>query len=220
MEAGERVRVAVVNDYVLVVAGVASVLSAFADRVEVVEVDSAMPVLSDVDVVLYDTFGQAQGGDLRPDAMLAGSQARLLVFSWNTDRRLVEDSLAAGAHGYVAKSASPEELVAAIEAVARGDIVRPPSADEEPVDGDVGRWPGDREGLSPREGEVLALICQGLSNEQVGQRAFLGKNTVKSYVRSLYRKIGVESRTQAVLWGIDHGFARDHERQVVSGAAD
>ena len=60
---------------------------------------------------------------------------------------------------------------------------------------------------------MLALICQGLSNQEITERAFLGLNTVKTYIRSLYRKIGVDSRTRALLWGIDHGFRPDHVRR-------
>ena len=71
---------------------------------------------------------------------------------------------------------------------------------------------GPGEGLSDRESEILALITQGLSNADVAARTFLTPNTVKSYIRTLYRKIEVASRTQAVLWGIDHGFAPNHHR--------
>ena len=71
-------------------------------------------------------------------------------------------------------------------------------------------------GLSPREAEVLALICQGFSNDEIADRAYLSINTVKTYVRTLYRKIGVESRTRALLWGIDHGFRPDRVRHQVA----
>jgi DNA-binding NarL/FixJ family response regulator len=73
-------------------------------------------------------------------------------------------------------------------------------------------WPGRSEGLSDRESEVLALITQGLSNADVARLTYLSTNTVKSYIRTIYRKIGVGSRTQAVLWGIRHGFAPDRHR--------
>lgn len=59
--------------------------------------------------------------------------------------------------------------------------------------------------LSHRELEVLALIASGLSNEEIAIRLFLGINTVKTYIRTAYRKIGATSRTQAVLWAIDRG---------------
>ena len=67
--------------------------------------------------------------------------------------------------------------------------------------------------LSPRESEVLALICQGLTNADISERAFIGVNTVKAHIRTLYRKIGVESRSQAVRWGLEHGFAPDVSRR-------
>ena len=73
-------------------------------------------------------------------------------------------------------------------------------------------WPGRGEGLSAREAEILALITQGKSNADVARLTYLSPNTVKSYIRNVYRKLGVASRTQAVLWGVQHGFTPDHHR--------
>ena len=61
-------------------------------------------------------------------------------------------------------------------------------------------WPGRGEGLSDRESEILALITQGKSNADVAKLTYLSPNTVKSYIRTIYRKIDVGGRTQAVLW--------------------
>jgi DNA-binding NarL/FixJ family response regulator len=206
-------RVAVVDDYEIVVAGIAGVLEAFPDRICVVELDSGMPVHSEVDLVLYDSFGQHQGAALDVRAVVGESRAKIVIFSWNTQPELVEQSLTAGAAGYVSKSESGEELVGLLERIHAGETLVP-RVDEE-GDGAFGHWPGDEHGLAPREAEVLALICQGLSNQQITERAFLSINTVKSYVRTLYQKIGVESRTQAVLWGIDHGFRPDRVRHSI-----
>ena len=57
--------------------------------------------------------------------------------------------------------------------------------------------------------EILALITQGMSNADVARLTYLSPNTVKSYIRSVYRKIGATSRVEAVLYGISHGFAPD-----------
>ena len=73
---------------------------------------------------------------------------------------------------------------------------------------------GRAAGLSSREAEVLALITQGLTNQQIAARAFVTINSVKSYIRSAYGKIGVTSRTDAVLWGIDNGFRPDTLRTI------
>jgi DNA-binding CsgD family transcriptional regulator len=66
-------------------------------------------------------------------------------------------------------------------------------------------WPGREEGLSVREAEVVALITQGHTNPEIAASLYLSLNSLKSYIRSAYRKMGVERRSQAVRWGIEHG---------------
>jgi NarL family two-component system response regulator LiaR len=207
------VRVAVANDYEIVVVGIAGILQQFPDRVEVIELDSGLPVEAEVDVVLYDSFGQLQGTSMDVEGLVNGTSARVVVFSWNVQPELVEAALAAGAAGYISKGVTGEELVKLIEQVHAGVQVVPEGDDE--IAGEFGTWPGEAHGLSPREAEVLALICQGFSNDEIADRAYLSINTVKTYVRTLYRKIGVESRTRALLWGIDHGFRPDRVRHRI-----
>lgn len=213
MESPRRLRVAIVNDYELVVAGLASVLSQHSDRVEVVELDTRKPVVSDVDVVLYDSFGQVQGEAMAVADLKTDAKTKVVVFSWNTQPELVEGALRAGAHGYLSKGISSAELVDALHRIHAGDLVTPQTITM--PDGDTfGRWPGEEFGLSPRESEVLALICQGLSNEDITEQIFIRTNTLKTYIRTLYQKIQVSSRTQAVLWGVDHGFRPDRSRHI------
>lgn len=214
-------RLAIVNDYEIVVAGVAAALQPFADRVTVVETAAGQDAVSDVDVLLYDTFAQQQGG-ATPVAELA-ADARLVVYSWEDSPIAVRESIAAGAAGFVSKRSSALELVEAVERVRAGQTVIPASVDlaveEAPAQAPrsqdvVGRWPGDDLGLTPRESEILALICQGLSNNEITDRTFIGLNTVKTHIRALYRKIGVSSRTQAVVWGHQHGFDPNRTRNL------
>jgi DNA-binding CsgD family transcriptional regulator len=116
-----------------------------------------------------------------------------------------------GAHGYLSKTLPAHDLVDALEAVHAGDIVisDPPGRSRAAVGVD---WPGRREGLTDREAEILALISQGRSNADVAALTFLSPNTVQSYIRTMYRELGVASRTQAVLWGVHNGFTPDHHR--------
>jgi len=214
------IRIAIVNDYELVVAGVAAMLAPHHDRIAVVELDASLPVVSDVDVVLYDTFGQPQGNTADLEALVDGNDARVLVFSWNLQEELVRAALARGASGYLSKALTAAEIADAIEAVHRGETVVPRvRASEDGVLGDdevrtAGDWPGRGQGLTARESEVIALITQGYSNQEIADRSYLSINSVKTYIRTAYRKIGVSRRSQAVAWGMQHGFQPDRSRHV------
>jgi DNA-binding NarL/FixJ family response regulator len=105
------------------------------------------------------------------------------------------------------------EVVRALERVMRGEIVVV-SGDHETSVGAEGDWPGRAAGLSSREAEIVALITQGLSNQAIAERAYLSINSVKTYIRSAYRKMHVTSRSQAVLWGVENGFKPDMLRTV------
>lgn len=206
------ITVAVVNDYEMVVAGVAAMLDPFGERVTVVEMVAGLPVVTDVDVILYDTFGQVQGDGVDLEDLVRGGRAKVLIYSWNTQPELVDRSIAKGARGYVSKAAGAEEVVDALEAVCEGEVVRPvPLA---ATGHDAGSWPGREHGLSAREAEVIALITQGLSNQEIADRSYLSINSVKTYVRTAYRKIDVTRRSQAVVWGMTHGFTPDRARRV------
>ena len=67
-------------------------------------------------------------------------------------------------------------------------------------------YPGQQQGLSRRESEILRLVVAGHGNQQIADALYLSINSVKTYIRSAYRKMDVTSRAQAVVWGIQHGF--------------
>lgn len=211
------VRVAVVNDYELVVRGIAGLLEPYADRVAVVELDAKVAVVQDVDVILYDTFGQVQGDGIDLDDLVEGHSAKVAIFSWNVQPELVARSIEQGAAGYLSKSLEGEELVRAIEAVHAGEVVVPTRTTGRARD--AGDWPGRAQGLTAREAEIIALITQGLSNQEIATRSYLSINSVKTYIRTAYRKMGVASRSQAVLWGVNNGFRPDVMRDTVPDRA-
>jgi DNA-binding NarL/FixJ family response regulator len=206
------ITIALVNDYDVVVMGVANMLDAYRERILIAELDASEPVTDSVDIVLYDSFAQAESDGTEVSALVANSRSRhVVVYTWNFHPELIESARRQGAHGYLSKALPASDLVDALEAVQAGEIViSEPRARSRPASG--GDWPGRREGLSDREAEILALITQGKSNAEVAAVTFLSPNTVKSYIRTVYRKIGVGSRTQAVLWGVRNGFTPDHHR--------
>ena len=206
------VRVALVDDYDVVVIGLAHLFDAYRDRVVVAEMDTNRPVTDEVDVVLYDSFAQPEA-DHDDIAVLVGNpHARhVAVYTWNFHPELIDGAMAKGASGYLSKTLPAHELVTAVEAIADGKVVicDTPPRSRSAVGLD---WPGRTEGLTDREAEVLALITQGRSNREIAQVMYLSINTVKTYIRSAYREIGVTGRSHAMLWGIDHGFQPDHHR--------
>ena len=206
------ITVALVDDYDVVLLGVARMLEGYRDRVRVVEIDANEDVEDVVDVVLYDSFAQPESDQAEVAVLVANPRAhRVVVYTWNFHPELIESALRQGAHGYLSKTLTARELVLALEAVHAGEVVvsdPPPRARSA-----LGlEWPGREEGLTDREAEVLALITQGKSNAEVAALTCLSPNTVKSYIRNTYRKIDVASRTQAVLWGVAHGFTPDRDR--------
>ena len=206
------IRLAIVDDYAVVVAGVAAFLQA--ERIDVVETGATRSVISDVDIVLYDTFGQIQGEGIDLEDFVRDSGgAKVVVYCWNLNPQLIEDALAGGASGYLSKVLTGPAIADALERINAGEIVVL-AGDFESSVGGAGDWPGREVGLSPREAEMIALITQGLSNQEIADRAYLSINSVKSYIRSAYRKIGVTKRTQAVIWGIDNGFKPDTLRII------
>ncbi len=204
--------VALVDDYDVVLIGLAHLFDQYEDRIVVAEIDANKPLVDDVDVVLYDSFAQAEADQDDIDVLVAHpGDHRVVVYTWNFHPDLISAALDKGASGYLSKTLPAHELVDALEAIHAGDVVVSPRPAR--VSPDIGlSWPGKSEGLTSRESEVLALITQGKSNVEVAALTYLSKNSIKAYIRSAYRKIGVASRTQAVLWGIAHGFQPDHHR--------
>lgn len=197
-------RLAIMDDYTVIVSGVERMLAPFGDRIEIVELVSLLPVESPVDVLLYDTYSQERAtGPL--ERVIAETDAKVVLYTWHLEEEVVSEALAKGAHGCLSKALPADELVRAIQEVHSGSVVvsRDPGPDA-PITSQA--WPGKEHGLSPRESEVLALIAQGLSNQEIADRAYLSINSIKTFIRSCYRKIGVTRRTQAVLWATKHGF--------------
>ena len=204
--------VTLVDDYDVVLTGLAHMFDDYRDRVLVSEIDANAVLHDEIDIVLYDSFAQPESDHHEIAGLVASPQARhVVVYTWNFQPELIESALAEGVHGYLSKTLPAKDLVEALEAVAAGEIVVSAPRRRAPSAAGLD-WPGRREGITDRESEILALITQGKSNAEVATLTYLSPNTVKSYIRSVYRKIGADSRTQAVLWGVAHGFTPDHHR--------
>jgi DNA-binding NarL/FixJ family response regulator len=200
VEFDRPLRVRLVRECELVHAGLTQMLAEQHDRLRVLPPDAGPD--EPADIALVDPF--ARHGDDETDAPTAVSHppsaARVVVFSWEVRDGFVERALLGGADGYLSKHLPAAELVAALEKVHAGerivalDLVPP----------DASRTPRAL-GLTPRESHVVSLIAAGAPNKEIARRLGLSMNTVKSHIRTAYRAMGVTSRTQAVLWAVEHG---------------
>ncbi len=215
------IRLAIVDDVEVVVRGLAEMLRPFAGEVQLLPLDSRKPVDADVDITLFDPFSPANPeGVALSDVVSHPRLGKVVVYSWHADRGLVDEALGAGAAAFVPKTSGARDLVAALRRVHAGERLDDATPDDrsqhdgvQPSGPSDGTWPGREVGLTAREAEVIGMITQGLSNQEIADRASLSINSVKSYIRTSYRKMGVTSRTNAVLWGLDHGFGPDRGRR-------
>jgi two-component system, NarL family, response regulator LiaR len=209
---GAPITIALLGDYDVALAGIAHMLERYRDRVHVTDIDLNEAMADPVDVVLFDSFAQP---DPCQDAIAVLTDSpharRVVIYTWNFHPDLIAGARKQGVHGYLSKTLPARDLVTALEELHAGHRVfndPPPRARSAPgLD-----WPGRREGLTEREAEILALITQGRNNAEIATLTYLSPNTIKSYIRAVYRKINVASRTRAVLWGVTNGFTPDHHR--------
>jgi NarL family two-component system response regulator LiaR len=196
---GSRViTVAVINDYEVVVRGVAAMLAPYDNRVLVAELDAGGQPSSSVDVALFDTFAGRRHTLARAEEMVrAGSARHVVLYTWDAAAPFLHAARQIGVSGVILKTRSADVLVDGIERVVAGERVG--------FDADTSARPSVRViDLSDRESEVLALIAKGLTNAQIADELYLSIETVKTYVKRLYAKLDVHNRAQAAVAASTH----------------
>ncbi|MFD9303920.1 response regulator [Streptomyces sp. NPDC060048] len=197
------IRLLLADDHPVVRAGLRAVLDTEPDFAVVAEAATAERAVElagrdGVDVVLMDLqFGPGPGmhGSAATALITARPSApRVLVLTtYDTDADILA-AVEAGASGYLLKDAPPEELSAAVRTAAAGQSALAPAVALRLMD----RMRTPAEALTKRELEVLQLVADGLSNQQISKQLFLSQATVKSHLVHIYAKLGVDSRTSAV----------------------
>jgi DNA-binding NarL/FixJ family response regulator len=194
----------IVDDHPIVREGLRGMLAAEPDievAGEAASGDEAVALVPRVapDVVLMD-LRMPSGDGVSAIERLPGH--RILVLTTFQDDTDIVRAIEAGAAGYLLKDASRTDLAAAVRAAAAGRRVLSPeiSARLAAVD-DTPAPPA----LSARESEVLALVAEGLTNAQIGERLYIGQATVKTHLLRIFTKLGVSDRTAAVMTALEHG---------------
>lgn len=205
--AEDPITVALVNDYEIIVQGLSSMLSPFSDRVRVVDMKVGTEPKRHADVALFDTFaGRRHAIDRARDMVREGHVEHVLLYTWDAAPEFLALAADAGVSGVALKSHEGLALVDIIERVANGERIGLENVRR-------GRHARAPDALSTREQEVLALIALGMSNAEIGSELFLSVDTIKTYVRRLYKKLGAKNRAQAALHAASHSVLPPPARQ-------
>lgn len=208
------IRVALVNDYMIVLEGLKALLRSSTPEVEIVEIDVKKRPKQTVDVTLLDTYGELQSLDERVRALSADpSNGAIVVFSFSDHPEAVQHAIRAGAQGFISKAVPRQPIIDGIRAVAAGDRVILTHRSQHSKIDDMLRWPGRDLGLTERESEILSLLPTGLTNRELGTNLYVSENTIKTHLRSLYAKLGVRNRAQAASLA-GQGILGDHRPQA------
>jgi DNA-binding NarL/FixJ family response regulator len=208
--AGEVIRVLVVDDHALHREGTRKILEPHPDLQVVGDADSAEVALALVnrlqpDVVLMDIRLPGMNGiEATRRIHERHPQVRVLVVSAYDDEEYLHGAMQAGAAGYLSKTAPGREFVEAVRAVAAGGSVLEPQLLARLL-APAQRLADPRAGLTEREVAVLQLLADGLQNKQIAARLGISPRTVDRHCDSIYAKLGVRSRTEAVVRAIATG---------------
>lgn len=209
-------KILIIDDHPLLIAGVRDVLCSLDADVECVEAGNAAEALErlceegDIDVVCLDLNLPDEQGLVLLERIRASRQGLpVLVFSAIADAPVVERALEAGAAGYVVKASSRGELVEAFEAfLATGHYVSPALRQAlETYRSETARAPR----LTRRQREVLQLMARGLSNQEIAAELALVESTVKGHVSCLLDLMGTGNRTACVQQAFRFGLLSPHE---------
>ena len=219
--ASERIRILIADDHTVLSEGLRlylsdadlEVIGTAADGQQALE----MTVEQEPDVLLLDLRMPVMDGfqalsaikDTRPETNI------IILTAYATNENLTE-SFRLGASGFLSKSGDPAHIPAAIRVVVAGDAI----ADRDLLQGSLRAMSEparpsiqesvDEEGmpdLTNQEAKVLRLVADGLENKGIADTLYVSRNTVKTHMRNIYSKIGVNGRTQAAIWAMRHGLA-------------
>ncbi|MGC9154307.1 MAG: response regulator [Ferrimicrobium sp.] len=207
----KTIQLMLVDDHEVIIDGVRAMLRTHVDEVEVVSavktVEEALELLATPplpDIVLTDArLKTSSGFELLDQITARAIEVPVVFYTAYDDEAYLFRALRAGARGYLLKQATGAELVGLLRRVVDGEVTIDPS-----IAGRVALlaarlqlgefWPGAHLGLTHRESEILELIVKGMSTKSIAQSLFLGEETVKSHLSSIYRKLKVKSRAEAV----------------------
>lgn len=211
-----RIKVVVADDHAIVREGVRMILAREQDIVVVGEAGDGQQALDLVaslrpHVVIMDISMPGMGGIEATQRVKANHpEVQVLALTMHEDETYVFQLLRAGAAGYVLKRAAAQDLVQAVRAAAKGEAFLYPSIARKVVEDYLKRVESGEErerydGLTTREKEILTLIAQGLSNQQIAEKLYISIKTVQTHRAHILEKLGLHDRTELVRYAIRKG---------------
>lgn len=209
------IRILIVDDHAIVREGLRAMLEAklgfevvgeAAAGEEAVELNKTLSP----DVILMDLVMPGMGGIAAiREIKRQTPAARILVLSSFSDDMQIVESLRAGAQGYMLKASMPADLIDAIRAVYTGQAAINPSVASKLIRSlsQVNAEPEPQDLLTEREIEILKLVAEGLSNQDIGERGQISERTVGTHISNMLTKLNLENRTQLALFALRHGLA-------------
>ncbi|GAA1131099.1 response regulator transcription factor [Arthrobacter flavus] len=228
----DSIRVLLADDQALVRAGFATMLSIEEDIEVVGQVTNGQEAVDfalqhDVDVILMDVQMPLMDGIQATELIARAGRGKVIILTTFEREDYLFDAIRGGASGFLLKNADPDDLIAAVQAVAGGYALLAPEVTVRVIerfarslDAEETAAPGIRpsaelrkrlESLTQREKEILTSLATGLSNAELAATFFLAEATVKSHVSSLLAKVQVRDRVQAVVFAYESGLIRPGE---------
>ncbi len=218
----KRIKVLLVDDQVLFVKSLNIVLKTQSDRIDVVGIAydgrEALQIIEHrkPDVVFLDIrMPEMNGVECTRAIKARWPEIHVVILTTFNDDQYVSDALRFGASGYLLKDVPPEELIATAIAVSNGSVMMSPQVAVKIGDRMHGHSPAARphaipasafEDLSGREKEILEMMCSGYGNREIAGLLSIAEQTVKNSVSTIYAKLGVKNRFQAVRLANEEGF--------------
>ena len=211
----QTIRVALVNDYEILLEGLRALLLPYDPEIRVVELDVNRRPRRAVDVTLLDTYGEEDSLGRVRELVADPTNGAIIVFSFSEHVAAMPALLLAGARGFISKAVPAIEIVDGIRAASRGETVMLTQRSQRAAMPEELRWPGRDAGLTERESELLAMLPTGMTNRELAAHLYVSENTIKTQMRRLYAKLGVRNRVQAVTLA-GGGLLGDHHRRAAT----
>jgi two-component system, NarL family, invasion response regulator UvrY len=161
-------------------------------------IESARPDVLLLDLSLPDRSGFEVLNELR----VAETAPLVVVLTWHTEASFAARAIAAGAHGYINKSVAPEQLLAAIRAVSRGEQVIPPGIEELLTAGEG----NPASALTARELQVMEMLARGLTNREIAENLEISIKTVDTHRGHVLKKLGLRNNSELTRFAVKHGY--------------